>query len=143
MTTWQAFKFAEYIVHGPEAKSLERWYCCFVNQRSLLFTQTRHCTLTLHLYYTTSSCNLFNVIFTKLNALRIHWKLSTILETRNISVWSNVFWYVKVCTFWKCIQYSIHWDETQILKRLPLDKIKGTKNALFSFASSNSLQFNF
>ena len=20
------------------------------------------------------------------------------------SVWSNVFWYIKVCIFWKCIQ---------------------------------------
>ena len=31
-------------------------------------------------------------------------------------VWSNVFWYVKVCIFWKCIQYTIHWDKTQMLK---------------------------
>ena len=33
----------------------------------------------------------------------------TILE-RNKSVWSNVFWYVKVCLFWKCVQCTIHWD---------------------------------
>ena len=30
--------------------------------------------------------------------LRIHWRLSTILEASNKSVWSNIFWYVKVCT---------------------------------------------
>ena len=22
-------------------------------------------------------------------------------------IWSNVFWYVKVCIFWKCIKYTI------------------------------------
>ena len=64
-------------------------------------------------------------------SLRIHWRISTILKTSNKSVWSNGFWYVKVCIFWKCIQYSIQWDETQILKTLPSDKINGTKNALF------------
>ena len=47
------------------------------------------------------------------------------------SVWSNVLWYVKVCIFWKCIQYTIHWDETQMLKKFPSIKIIGTKNALF------------
>ena len=45
------------------------------------------------------------------------------------SVWSNVFWYVKVCNkLWKFIQYTIHWDKTQMLKKIPLDKINGTKN---------------
>ena len=48
--------------------------------------------------------------------LRIYWRLSTILKTNNKSVWSNVFWYIKVCIFWKCIQYTIHWDNTQILQ---------------------------
>ena len=47
------------------------------------------------------------------------------------SVWSNVWWYVKVCIFWKCIQYTIHWDETQMLKKFPSIKIIGTKNSLF------------
>ena len=23
-----------------------------------------------------------------------------------------VFWYIKVCIFWKCIQYSINWNKT-------------------------------
>ena len=61
--------------------------------------------------------------------LRIHWRLSTILETSNESVWSNVFWYVKVCIFWECIQYSIPWHKKQFSKKFP--KINGTKNALF------------
>ena len=39
------------------------------------------------------------------------------------SVWSNVFWYVKVCICWKCIQYTI--------KKFSSDKINGTKNTLF------------
>ena len=63
--------------------------------------------------------------------LRIHWRLSTILKTNSKSVWSNVFWYVKVCIFWKHIQYTIHWDKTQMLKKIPLDKINSTKNTLF------------
>ena len=32
------------------------------------------------------------------------------------SVWSNVFWYVKVCIFYKCIQQTIHWDKTNVKK---------------------------
>ena len=43
------------------------------------------------------------------------------------------FWYVKVCIFWKYIQYTIHWDKTQILQKLPSDKINGIKNVLFFF----------
>ena len=64
--------------------------------------------------------------------LRIHWRLSTILKTSNKSVWCNVFWYVKVCIFWKCIQYLIHWNKTQMLKKFPSDEINGT-NAHHSF----------
>ena len=44
------------------------------------------------------------------------------------NIWGNVFWYVKVCIFWKCIQYNIYWDKTQILKKFSSDKINGTKN---------------
>ena len=33
--------------------------------------------------------------------------------------------------FWKCIQYTIHWDGTQMLKKFPSDKMNVTKNALF------------
>ena len=32
-------------------------------------------------------------------------------------VWSIVLWYVKVFIFRKCIQYSIHWDKTQMFKK--------------------------
>ena len=44
---------------------------------------------------------------------------------------SNVFWFVKLSVFWKCIQYTIHWDKAQMLKKFPLDKINGTKDAVF------------
>ena len=72
---------------------------------------------------------------------RIHWRLSTILKRSNKSVWSNVFWYVKVFIFWKCIQYTIHWDKTQILKKFPLDKINGTKNVLFFLSRAPTHHF--
>ena len=62
--------------------------------------------------------------------IRIHWRLSEILKTSNKSVWSNVFWYVKVYIFQKCIQYTIHWDKTQMLKKFSLDKINGRESAL-------------
>ena len=48
---------------------------------------------------------------------------------------SNVFWYVKVCIFWKCIQYTILWDQTQMLNK------KYKKCLLFSFANSNSSHY--
>ena len=34
------------------------------------------------------------------------------------SVWSNVFWYVKICISWKCIKCTLHGDNIQILKKL-------------------------
>ena len=52
---------------------------------------------------------------------------------------------VKVCIFWKCIQYTIHLDITQILKKFPSDKINGTKNALFFLSRApthHSFTFN-
>ena len=52
-------------------------------------------------------------------------------KNKQKSVWSNVFWYVKVCIFWKYIQYTAHWDKTQMLKKNPSDKMNGTKNVLF------------
>ena len=48
------------------------------------------------------------------------------------------FWCVKVCIFWKCIQYTIHWAKTQVLRKFPWGKINGTKNAFFPFVSSDS-----
>ena len=62
---------------------------------------------------------------------RIHWRLSTDFKNKQKSVWSNVFWYIKVCIFWKCIQYTIHWDKRRMSKKFPSDKINSTKNALF------------
>ena len=90
------------------------------------------------------SFELSNICF-YISRVRIHWKLFTILKRSNKSVWSNVFWYVKVCIFWKCIQYTIHWDKTQMLKKIPSDKINGTKNALFFLSRApthHSFTFN-
>ena len=44
------------------------------------------------------------------------------------SVWSILFWYVKVCIFWKCIQYTIYCSKTKILKKIPLGQNKWYKN---------------
>ena len=38
-------------------------------------------------------------------------------ENKQKGVWSNVFWYVKAGIFWKCVQYTIHWEKTQMLKK--------------------------
>ena len=79
-----------------------------------------------------------------LDGLRIHWRLSTILKTSKSSVWSNVFWCVKVFVFWKCIRYTIHWGKTQILKRFIPEKINGTKNAFFFLSQAHHrFTFNF
>ena len=54
------------------------------------------------------------------------------VKNKQKSVWSNAFWYVKVCIFWKCIQYTtytLRWNRN--VKKFPLDKINGTKNGLF------------
>ena len=56
--------------------------------------------------------------------LRIHWRLSTILKRSNKIVWSNAFWYVKVYIFWKFIEYTIHWDKTQMLTKFRSDQRK-------------------
>ena len=74
--------------------------------------------------------------------LKIHWRLS---KNKQKSVWSNVFWYVKAWVFWKCISYTIHWDKRRMSKKLPLDKINGTKNALFFLSqvpTKNGFTFN-
>ena len=93
---------------------------------------------TLNFMHMNSSAT-FHLISDVISNLRIHWRLSTILKTSNKSVWSNVFWYVKVYIFWKFIQYTIHWDKTQMLKKFPSDKINVRRNALsFFFAISNS-----
>ena len=75
--------------------------------------------------------------------LKLYWKLLTILKTSNKSVWSNAFWYVKVYMFWNCIQYTIHWDKTLMLKNFHSDKINGTKNALFFLSGARNHSFIF
>ena len=76
--------------------------------------------------------------------LRIHWRLLTISKRSNKSVWSNVFWYVKVDVFSKIYSiYTIYWDKTQTLKTFPSDKIIVTKNALCLRAlTHHSFTFN-
>ena len=66
------------------------------------------------------------------------------IKNKQKSVWSNVFWYVKVCIFWKCIQYTIDWDKTQIFKKNFFGQNRRYKKcSLFSFASFISSQFYF
>ena len=51
-------------------------------------------------------------------ALRIYWRLFTYdFKNKKKCVWSIVFWYVKVCIFWKCIKYTVLWDKAHILKK--------------------------
>ena len=64
-------------------------------------------------------------------ALGIRWRLSVVLETSSKSVWSNVFWHVKVCRFRKCIQYTIHWDKSTNFKKNPFRQNKRYKDSLF------------
>ena len=54
-------------------------------------------------------------------------------KNKQESVWFDIFWYIKLCISWKCIQYTIHWDKIQILKRFLSDKINGTKMPSFFF----------
>ena len=64
-------------------------------------------------------------------------------KSKQKSVWSNVFWYVKVCIFRNGIQYTIHSDKTQMLKKFLRTKQAVQKMPFFSFESSNSSQFYF
>ena len=81
----------------------------------------------------------FNILTTRddVRNLKMKWRLSTILKTSHKGVWSNVksVWrYAKVYIYWKCIQYTLDWDETQMLKKFHLDKINGPKKCpLFFF----------
>ena len=74
-------------------------------------------------------------------------KLKTFKDFKNKqkSVWSNVFWFVKVCIFWKCFQHTIDWDKREILKKFRLDKINGAKNTLLFLSRApthHSFTFN-
>ena len=74
-----------------------------------------------------------NVLETNYSCLRIHWRLSTILKTIKKSVWSNVFWHANVSTFWNFIQYTTHWDKTQMLQKFPSDKMNVTNKISILF----------
>ena len=39
-------------------------------------------------------------------------------ENKRESIWTNVFWYVKVYIFWKIIQCTINWDNTKMLQNI-------------------------
>ena len=66
--------------------------------------------------------------------MRIQWRLSTILKASKKVYEITFLWYVQVCILWRCIQYTIYWDKTQMLKIFPSGKIIGTKHALFSLS---------
>ena len=88
------------------------------------------------------SCLLFVVM-----TFRILWRLPTILKTSNKSVWSNAFWYVKVCIFYvyvysESLYITLYIEIKQMLKNFFLGQNKRYKKCtLFSFTSSNSSQF--
>ena len=63
-------------------------------------------------------------------------------ENEQKSLWSNDSLNVKVCIFWKCIQYAIHWDKTQMLKKFSFGQNKQYKKYPL-FLSTNSSQFYF
>ena len=48
--------------------------------------------------------------------------------TKNTS--GRLLLYVKICIFWKCLQYTIHWDKT---KKISFEQNKRYENALFFF----------
>ena len=53
--------------------------------------------------------------------------------------------YFLICKsiFSKCIQCTIYWDKTQMLKKYPSDKINSRKNALFFSRASTHHSFTF
>ena len=86
--------------------------------------------------------------------LRIHWRLSTVLKTIKKIVWSNVFWYVKVCIFWKYVYsesvyilklYSIRYTLRQNanVKTISFEQNERSKNVQFFFTSSNTWHLYF
>ena len=101
---------------------------------------TRDVMYAVILWFLTTPLNILQKVITI--KLRIGWRISTILKTRNKSVWTNVFWYVKVCIFWKCIHCTMNWDKTQMLEKIPSDKTNGLTNALF-FLSWGSTHHSF
>ena len=75
--------------------------------------------------------------------LGICWGLSTILKTSNKILWNNVFWRLKVYIFWKFIQYTIHWNKAQIVKKIPFKQNKRSKKWTLLFLWAAAHQFYF
>ena len=48
-------------------------------------------------------------------------------------IWSNVFRYIKVRIFWKFVQYTIHWDKTQMLQKFIFGSCTGIFHWRFRF----------
>ena len=60
-------------------------------------------------------------------------KASNDFKNKQKSVWRNAFWYSKVCILWKFIQYTIHGDETQMLKKNSFGQNKQYKKCSYFF----------
>ena len=100
------------------------------------------------------SDNVSRLIFAHLNINSIRNKFELLKDTlKAFADFKNkqqkcmklCFLYLKLCLFWKCIQYTIHWDKTQILRNFPSDKINSAKNALFFLSRApthHSVTFN-
>ena len=71
-----------------------------------------------------SHCSIWK---TKLKQLKYALKVVGDFKNKEKKCMKEGLWYVTVYILWKCIQYTIHWDKTQILKKFPSDKINGTK----------------
>ena len=57
----------------------------------------------------------------------VFFKLACIVYVWSIS---NIARNVKVCILWKFIQYTVHWDKTQVLKKISFGKKNVTKNVI-------------
>ena len=68
--------------------------------------------------------------------LRMHWRLSMILKRSKKSVWSKLFWHIKVCIFWKCIWYT-QWK----MSKFYLRQNKRKKKNPFFFCKLQLSQF--
>ena len=60
-------------------------------------------------------------------------KAFDIFKNKQKIVWSNFFWYVKVCIFRKSIQYTTDWDKKQMLKKTSFRQNKLYSNTPFFF----------
>ena len=63
--------------------------------------------------------------------------------TTSKKVYEVMFFDMQKYVYSESVFNTLYIEIKQMLKEFPSDKISGTKNALFSFASSNSSQFYF